>query len=585
MNFYLFPLICIGIFAACSPASEEKAPPNVLIILTDDQGWGDLSFTGNPNLHTPNIDKLGVNGLSFDRFYVSPVCSPTRAEMLTGRYHLRSGVSGTSAGQERLDLDEVTFAEVLQRSGYVTGAFGKWHNGMQHPYHPNARGFDEFYGFCSGHWGDYFSPPLEHNGQPVKGEGFLPDDLTSRAMDFIDKNQDKPFLVYLPLNIPHSPMQVPDRWFEPFADKPLDSLVEGEDPDFTRAALALCENIDWNVGRIMNQLRALNLEENTLVIYFSDNGPNSFRWNGGMKGRKGSTDEGGVRSPFFMQWKGTIPGGEVIEEISGAIDLFPTLIDLLGLSHQSIKPLDGVSLKPLIFSGTKNWDDRIIYRHWNNRTSLRTQEYLLDHEGSLFNMRKDPTQQDPIQDQEPEVTNELMMAKTAWEKEMADELALDPKTRPFTLGAPGATYTQIPARDGIPHGNIQRSNRFPNDSFFRNWVSLTDSITWDVEVLEAGKYNVALYYTCPEEDVGAYFRLQLGDNFLDGRVEQAHDPPLKGMENDRIERMESYVKDFKAMPMGEVFLDKGEATLSLKALEIPGKQVMDLRLILFTKTK
>lgn len=580
----LFHLICLWIFVACSPANEGKVPPNVLIILTDDQGWGDLSFTGNPNLQTPNIDKLGVNGLSFDRFYVSPVCSPTRAEMLTGRYHLRSGVSGTSAGQERLDLDEVTFAAVLQKSGYVTGAFGKWHNGMQHPYHPNARGFDEFYGFCSGHWGNYFSPPLEHNGKPVQGEGFLPDDLTSRAMDFIAKNQDKPFLVYLPLNIPHSPMQVPDRWYKPFADKALDSLVNGEDPDFTRAALAMCENIDWNVGRIMDQLKALNLEENTLVIYFSDNGPNSFRWNGGMKGRKGSTDEGGVRSPFFMQWKGTITGGEVIEEISGAIDLFPTLIDLLGLDHQSIKSLDGVSLKPLIFKEANSWEDRIIYHHWNNRTSLRTQEYLLDHEGSLFDMIKDPFQKNPIQDQKADVRNKLLTAKSAWEKEMADELAKDTNSRPFTLGAPGATYTQMPARDGMAHGEIQRSNRFPNDSFFRNWVSLEDSITWDVEVLEVGKYSVSLYYTCPKEDVGASFRLQLGDNFLDGRVEQGHDPPLKGKENDRVERMESYVKDFKAMQVGEIMLEEGEATLSLKALEIPGKQVMDLRLILFTKT-
>jgi arylsulfatase A-like enzyme len=581
---YLFPLIYLGIFVACSPAKEDKVPPNVLIILTDDQGWGDLSFTGNPNLQTPNIDKLGVNGLSFDRFYVSPVCSPTRAEMLTGRYHLRGGVSGTSAGEERLDLDEVTFAEVLQNAGYVTGAFGKWHNGMQHPYHPNARGFDEFYGFCSGHWGNYFSPPLEHNGVPVQGDGFLPDDLTSRAIDFIAKNQDKPFLLYLPLNIPHSPMQVPDRWYESFADKALDSLVIGEDPDFTRVALAMCENIDWNVGRIMDQLKALNLEENTLIIYFSDNGPNSFRWNAGMKGRKGSTDEGGVRSPFFMQWKGTIPAGKVIEEISGAIDLFPTLIDLLGLGYQSIKSLDGLSLKPLIFKEANNWEDRIIYRHWNNRTSLRTQKYLLDHEGLLFDMIKDPSQQSPIQDQKADVRNQLLTAKTAWESEMADELANDPLYRPFTLGAKGATYTQMPARDGIPHGEIQRSNRFPNDSFFRNWVSLKDSITWDVEVLEAGTYNVTLYYTCPKEDVGASFRLQLGNSFIDGKVEQGYDPPLKGMENDRIERMESYVKDFKPKQLGEIMLEKGEATLSLKALEIPGKQVMDLRLILFTKT-
>lgn len=575
---------CIYAFYACKPEEKEKDKPNVLIILTDDQGWGDLSFTGNPNLKTPHIDRLGVEGISFDRFYVSPVCSPTRAEMLTGRYHLRGGISGTSAGQERLDLDEITFAEVLQKEGYVTGAFGKWHNGMQHPYHPNARGFEEFYGFCSGHWGNYFSPPLEHNGKPVQGQGFLPNDLTSKAMAFIEENKDKPFFVYLPLNTPHSPMQVPDRWYDSFADKKLDSLVNGEDQAFTKAALAMCENIDWNVGRVMDQLKKLKLEENTIVIYFSDNGPNSFRWNGEMKGRKGSTDEGGVRSPFFMQWKGTIPQGKIIKEIAGAIDLFPTLMDLLGISFHTDQLIDGKSLKPLIVNEDPSWEDRIIYRHWNGRTSLRTQQFLLDHAGNLFDMEKDPFQQHPIQDSQPELTAKLSSAKEAWEKEMADELEKDLPKRSFTLGAPAAKFTQMPARDGEPHGQIKRSNRFPNDSFFENWRSLEDSITWDVEVLEAGKYEVELYYTCPPDDVGSTFRLQLGDNFIDGKVEVGHDPPLLGMENDRIERMESYVKDFRAMQLGEIDLEKGEAILSLTALDIAGGDVMDLKLIVFTKT-
>ncbi len=150
------------------PAAER---PNVLIVLTDDQGWGDLSSSGNTNLSTPAIDSLAKDGAVFDRFYVCPVCSPTRAELLTGRYHVRGGVFSTSAGGERLDLDEKTIAETFKAAGYATGAFGKWHNGMQYPYHPRGRGFDEYYGFCSGHWGDYFDAPLEHNGRLVKGNG------------------------------------------------------------------------------------------------------------------------------------------------------------------------------------------------------------------------------------------------------------------------------------------------------------------------------------------------------------------------------------------------------------------------------
>ncbi len=187
-----------------------------MILLSDDQGWGDLSVSGNTNLHTPNIDKIAKNGASFDRFYVQPVCSPTRAELLTGRYHPRMGVRSTSEGGERFNLDETTLADVFKKAGYATAAFGKWHSGMQYPYHPNGRGFEEYYGFCSGHWGDYFSPMLEHNGAITQGNGFLADDLTERAMSYMEEHKNQPFLVYVPFNTPHSPMQVPDRWWNEF---------------------------------------------------------------------------------------------------------------------------------------------------------------------------------------------------------------------------------------------------------------------------------------------------------------------------------------------------------------------------------
>src|SRR5215212_5860049 len=157
------------------PAAAAEAPrrPNIVIILSDDQGWGDLSVNGNKNLKTPHLDALARRGARLDRFYVQPVCAPTRAEMLTGRYHPRAGVRGVSTGLERMNLGETTLAQLLRELGYRTGMIGKWHNGSQWPYHPNARGFDEYYGFTSGHWGDYFGPPLEHNGQPVKGNGYI----------------------------------------------------------------------------------------------------------------------------------------------------------------------------------------------------------------------------------------------------------------------------------------------------------------------------------------------------------------------------------------------------------------------------
>ena len=219
----VFPvLLLFGLFLSCQPIAQKSSPkPNLVIFLSDDQGWGDFSISGNTNLETPSIDGLASDGAIFSNFYVEAVCSPTRAELLSGRYHQRGGVYSTSAGGERLDLDETTLAQVFKEAGYATAAYGKWHNGMQPPYHPNFRGFDDFYGFCSGHWGSYFSPMLEHNGAVVKGDGFLVDDLTNRGLDFIELNKDKPFLLYLPYNTPHSPMQVPDRWFEKFENKEL----------------------------------------------------------------------------------------------------------------------------------------------------------------------------------------------------------------------------------------------------------------------------------------------------------------------------------------------------------------------------
>ncbi|MDX1285575.1 MAG: sulfatase-like hydrolase/transferase, partial [Draconibacterium sp.] len=244
------------------PDKLSLSKPNIILILTDDQGWGDLSSNGNTNIQTPNIDKLAETGVTFDRFYVCAVCSPTRAEILTGRYNFRGGIWSTSAGGERLDLDETTIAEVLRDAGYATAAYGKWHNGMQAPYHPNSRGFDDYYGFCSGHWGNYYSPMLEHNGEIVQGEGFIIDDFTNHGIEFIEKNKDKPFFLYLPFNTPHSPMQVPDEYWKKYENKELEKFhrdTEKEDITFTRAALAMCKNIDWNVGRLVNKVEELGL--------------------------------------------------------------------------------------------------------------------------------------------------------------------------------------------------------------------------------------------------------------------------------------------------------------------------------------
>ncbi len=257
---------CLGALAAAVPrygyAAATRKRPNVVVILADDQGWGDLRIHGNVNLRTPHIDSLARDGALFERFFVCAVCAPTRAEFLTGRYHPRGGVHGVTTGAERLNLDERTIGDTFQAAGYATAAFGKWHNGTQYPYHPNARGFDEFYGFCSGHWGQYFDPILEHNGQIVRGKGFIIDDLTDHALTFIERNKDRPFFCYLPYNTPHSPFQVPDRYYEEFKDGAIEMRhrdPQKEELDKTRCVLAMCENIDFNVGRVLDRLEELKL--------------------------------------------------------------------------------------------------------------------------------------------------------------------------------------------------------------------------------------------------------------------------------------------------------------------------------------
>jgi arylsulfatase A-like enzyme len=583
--------------------------PNVVVILTDDQGWGDLSHHGNSNLETPNIDRLARQGADFRRFYVSPICSPTRAELLTGRYSPRGGVISASQGEERLDLDETTIADIFHASGYRTAAFGKWHNGMQPPYHPNARGFEEFYGFCSGHWGHYFDPVLENNGKIVQGKGFIVDDLTNRAMDYMEKHRAEPFFVYLSINTPHSPMQVPDHWWDKFKDKELALLSRESDPEsipHTRAALAMCENIDWNVGRVMEKLDDLELAGNTIVLYLSDNGPNGFRWNGGMKGRKGTVDEGGVRVPFFIRWPGRIQAGIIIPEIAGAIDLLATLTDLADIDKYQTLPLDGISLKPLLLQKGDSWPERLYFNYFNGRTSVRSQRFRLDDRGSLFDMNNDPGQQLDVSEQFPEIAEQLRGARKNFVEKVASELPRK-DDRPFTLGHPDFEFTQIPARDGIPHGNVQRSGRAPNDSYFTNWTNEADRITWDVEVLSAGDYRVELYYTCPQEDLGSTIELRHGDTSIRAQVTEANDPPLRGAEADRVRRRyfvdgvevekwpsgkaeadrvqvgESYVKDFKPLDLGIIPLKEGRNPLTLRALKVAGNEVMDVKFLMFTR--
>ncbi len=581
-------LSCLLLFSALASAAEPH--PNIVIILADDQAWGDVSFNGNTNIKTPNIDSLVRDGVKLDRFFVCPVCSPTRAEFLTGRYYSRCGVHGVSTGQERLNLDEKTLGDAFKAAGYATGAFGKWHNGSQWPYHPNARGFDEYYGFTSGHWGEYFDPPLEHNGEFVRGKGYIADDLTDHALAFIEQNREKPFLCYIPYNTPHTPWAVPQEYWLRFKDQPLGLTAKPSDKevlDETRCVLAMSENIDWNVGRVLKRLDELKLRDNTIVIYFSDNGPASFRWNGGMKGRKGTTDEGGVRVPFVIRWPGKLPAGHIVPEIAGDIDLLPTLTAMAGVPRVGTAPLDGRDLSPLLFRNGGDWPERMIFSTWGGNVSVRTQQYRLDNKGALFDMHADPEQTTDVAAQQPAAAAKLTAAVEAWRQEMhiaKGQKAPDP--RPYPVGYAEFPRTPLPARDGEPHGTVRRSASAPNCSYFVNWTSKEDRMTWDVDVHTAGDYAVEILYTCPVSDAGSSIELSLGDSKLTGKVSPGWDPPLY-TNQDTIPRSpaESKMKDFHPLLLGTMHLDKGRGELTLRALEIPGKSVMDVRAVNLTLQK
>ncbi|MBI1323964.1 sulfatase-like hydrolase/transferase [bacterium] len=568
--------------AAFVPNVHGQSKPNVVVILTDDQGWGDLSSSGNTNLSTPRIDSIAEQGARFDRFFVQPVCSPTRAEFLTGRWHPRGGVSGVSTGAERLDLDESTIADAFSAAGYATGCFGKWHNGSQYPYHPRGRGFQEYYGFTSGHWGDYFDAPMDDNGKQVKGKGFMADDLTSRAIDFLARNRKagKPSFCYLAFNTPHSPMQVPDTYWNRFAGRDL-PLKGGrnEQLDHTRAALAMCENLDDNVGRLLDAIDSEGMASDTIVVFFCDNGPNGPRFNGGMKGIKGTTDEGGVRSPLFVRWPGRIAPGTIVRPIAGAIDLLPTLTELAGIARKGEKPLDGTSMAGWLLGRDTEMPRRILFQHWARGTSARDQRFRLDSAGQLFDMIADPGQTTDVSTRFADDAERLKQAVTAWRRDVLGELRL-PDARPFPVGYREWPDTILPARDGVPHAGVKRSAPAPNCSFFTRWTALEDSMTWEVEVQKPGRFEAIVHYTCGAADAGSEIALKLGSTEWRGQVDKPHDPPLRGMEHDRSPRgSESYVKDFRPLSLGVLDVAAGRSKLTLQAVRVAGGAVADVRAV------
>ena len=576
----------LSILPGCASTRQvvgsEKKRPNVILVMTDDQGWGDVRSHGNDKVDTPVLDKLAADGARFERFFVSPLCAPTRASLLTGRYYLRTGTHGVTRGYENMRSEEVTIAEALKQAGYATGCFGKWHNGAHYPYNPNGQGFDEFFGFCCGHWNNYFDTTLKHNGQLVKTKGYITDILTDAAIEFIEENKEQPFFCYVPYNAPHSPFQVPDRYFDKYKKRGLD--------DKLACIYGMCENIDDNIGRILKRLDELKLSNNTIVLFLTDNGPNSERYNGGMKGRKGSVHEGGVRVPLFIRWPGHIKPGSNVTQIAADIDIFATIIELCGVPMRDTLPQDGVSLVPLLKGQTASWPDRMIFtfRCPGGRISritgaVRTQRWRAVKTGKrweLYDMVGDPGQKNNVAKKHPEIVKKL---STAFEVAAADVTKAGFEPLPIHIGHPQRpvvvlpgheAYLEPPSKKGISY---KGRAGWAND-WVTNWTSTEAYPWWEIEVVRPGRFEVTLMYICSKENVGVKVRVEIGGKSLEGVVSKTHDPaPLPSP--DRVRRGEVYEKIWAPLTLGTVELSKQRTTLCVKALEIPGNKAFDLKAV------
>jgi len=509
-----------GLAPAGAPASGSVARrPNVLLIITDDQGYGDLGIHGNPTIHTPHLDRLARQSVGFRSFYVSPVCSPTRASLLTGRYNYRTGVVDTYLGRSLMHGDEITLAEMLSGAGYRTGIFGKWHLGDNYPLRAMDQGFHESLTLNGGGIGQpsdppggesYFNPLLRRNGLWVKTKGYVSDVITDATIDFITRNRERPFLAYLAFNAPHTPLEVPAEKYATYKAMNLriDDFprrghpVSGKfDADTTSKIYGMVENIDDNVGRMLAALDSLELAEHTVVIFLTDNGPQQPRYNAGMLRLKGTVNEGGIRVPFLVRWPGRFEAGRNVDRIAAHIDVTPTVLDMCGVARPSRVRFDGISLLPLLDGKDTDWPDRTLFFQWHRGDvpqrgrafAARTQQYkLVQWQGAgerasaptvapeLFDMTADPLEERNIADAKPDVADKLWREYEAWFKDVTGE-------RDYTDGGVARIIIGDPREDPV---RLTRQDwRGPHAGWTPNSVG-----HWQVDVKRAGRYTLTMRF-------------------------------------------------------------------------------------------
>ena len=444
--------ICFLLFVSAVKAET----PNIILMITDDQGYGDFGVTGNPVIKTPNIDAMAARSFEMTRFYVNAVCSPTRASLMTGRNSYRTGITDTFKGRSTMRTEEYTMAEMLKTKGYSTGLFGKWHLGDNYPYRPMDQGFDESLYHLGGGLGQpadplenerrYSNPVLFKNGLKHPMEGYCCDVYYEEAIKWFsaENKKGKPFFAYIATNTPHTPLHdVPEDWYNYYKEKDLGKknfkqdkghpIVGKDNNDRTARIYAMVSNIDDNVGKVFKALDKLKITKETIVIYMSDNGPDGFRYVGGFKGKKSMSTEGGLRSPIWLHWPEKFKAGGKSDLLTAHIDLMPTIAELTGAEMKNDRKIDGRSILPTLTGKTQTWNDRKIIlqnhrgtqpqRFINSAVVSQNWKMETDLKGNmaLFDMKNDPYATKNVVDSTPEVKKQMVDYYDSWLKELDSE--------------------------------------------------------------------------------------------------------------------------------------------------------------------
>ncbi|MDG2167159.1 MAG: arylsulfatase [Opitutales bacterium] len=476
---------------------SAQSKPNIILVLTDDQDFYDLGFQGNPEVDTPNLDQLAAESLEMGRFYVSSLCSPTRASLLTGRSHQRTGILHTSRGATRLADDETTIAELLSSAGYRTGIFGKWHLGDNYPSRPQDQGFEETFNHKSGgigqppdEAGTYWKPVVHHNGKREVHDRFCTDLFFDKAIEYVDRDDERPYFIYIPTNVPHSPFDVDPEYYQPFVDNGIEEK--------TARIYGMVKNLDENIGRLLKTLKESGKEENTLVIFMSDNGGvsrNGFQ--GDFRGHKGDIYEGGIRAPFIVRWPSGIQITDKINTIAAHYDLLPTLAAVAGVHLPAKLELDGRNLLPLWQTGKGDYLGQrtlviqfvksIEQELYKCATTIRQDHKLIINPDSafdssfvpnrtknqlqLYDIGKDPGESKDIKQQKPEVVEELLSSYEAWYASVKASRNM----------LPGRIFIDPNKENPVHLSRYQEGYHWHHDSLPEGWM---------LDVKKAGNYRI-----------------------------------------------------------------------------------------------